>query len=470
MTPYEAVREEFDTPFELYPFQIKEVNTLARFDRCGFYWEAGSGKSAGVAHYALYRSLHSGIKHWIMPMPPILLLQWARFLRSIKDKRTGKPLSVTIYAGTLKQRQELDLNAQFILVSYGLLRNDFEKLSSFYTNREMGVVCDEAQALKNTESITHKAVKLLSEGRNLAMLTGTPLTTPMDAYAYIKLIAPVIYRNIRQFEKLHVKGTDEFGNTLAWDNLDLLADNMKFQASRVLRREVQAELPPVTFNLMVYELKPAHLKLYNRIAQEKLVEFEDGREINAISTQALYSALQQVVINWAHFEDDQTKEPAALELVDEVFDEIGPDAKLVVVANFIRSNAYLLEKLQKYGAVAVYGEVTAKEKQAAIQRFIEDPLCRCIILQPQSAGFGVDGLQHVCSDMLFLEAPTVAPPFYQVAARLDRDGQKSPVNCRIGVANRTVQARMFKRLLENDKTVNSVQGGYQDLKDAINGD
>ena len=443
---------------------------MAPFTRCGFYWEAGSGKTAGASHYALYHTLHSGVRHWILPMPPILLLQWARFLRSIKDKRTGKPLSVTVYAGTPKQRQALDLNAQFILLSYGLLRNDFEKLSTFYASRNMGVVCDEAHAIKNIESITHRAVKQLASDRNLALLTGTPLTTPGDAYAYIKLIAPSIYRNVRQFEKLHVKEVDEFGKILAWDNLDLLAENMKFQTSRVLRREVQAELPPVTFNLVVYELDPPHLKLYNRIAEEKLVEFEDGREINAISTQALYSALQQVVLNWAHFEDDETKEPAALALVDEVFDEIGPNAKLVVVANFIRSNAYLLEKLHKYGAVAVYGEVNAKGKQEAIRKFIEEPSCRCIILQPQSAGFGVDGLQHVCSDMLFLEAPTVAPPFYQVAARLDRDGQKSPVNCRIGVANRTVQARMFKRLLENDKTVNSVQGGYKDLKDAINGD
>ena len=72
--------------------------------------------------------------------------------------------------------------------------------------------------------------------------------------------------------------------------------------------------------------------------------------------------------------------------------------------------------------------------------------------------------------MLFLEAQTVAPPFYQVAARLDRDGQKRPVNCMIGVANRTEQARIFERPLENDETVNSVQGGYQDLKDAIYGD
>ncbi len=85
MTPHQAVREEFDFPFELYPFQIKEVNKLCEYDRCGFYWEAGSGKTAGYAHFALHHSITSGVKHWILLMPPILLLQWARYLGSIKD-------------------------------------------------------------------------------------------------------------------------------------------------------------------------------------------------------------------------------------------------------------------------------------------------------------------------------------------------------------------------------------------------
>lgn len=470
MTHYDAVREEFDLPFELYPFQVDSVNYLSLFPRAGFYAEPGTGKTAMSTHWALRHMLHSGVKHWIIAMPPILVLQWARFLRSITDRRTGRPLSVTVYTGGPAQRAKHDLGAQFVLMSYGLLRNDQHKLAEYYADRSVGLICDEAHAIKNVQSQTHKVVKDLAEDRHLALLTGTPLTTPIDAYAYLRLLTGnVVYRNFHQFERIHIKETDEYGKIVAWDNLELLADNMKLQTSRVLRREVQAELPAITYSLIPYDLAPAHQKLYDRIAQEKLVEFEDGREINAISTQALYSALQQVIINWSHFEDDPSKEPAALELIDEVFDEIGPTAKLAVVANFIRSNAYLLEKLQKYGAVAVYGEVSAKGKQEAINRFIEDPACRCILLQPRSAGFGVDGLQHVCSEMLFLEAPTVAPPFYQTAARLDRDGQKSPVNCRIGVANRTVQVRMFKGLLENDKTTNAVQGGYKDLKDAING-
>jgi SNF2 family DNA or RNA helicase len=470
MTPCECVRAEFDFPFELYPFQYDAVNELSIYTRTGFYWEAGSGKTAGITHWCLHHSLNSGIKQWVIVMPPILLLQWERWLKSIKSRRTGKPPSVTVYAGTPAQRKKLDLNVQFVLTSYGLLRNDFEYLMSAFADKQIGVICDEGHAVKNIQSLAHEAVKQLAEGRCLSLLTGTPLTKPIDAYAYINLIASKIYRNFNQFQLLHIKTKDIYGSVIAWDNLDLLASNMRVQTSRVLRREVQDQLPPITFTLMPYELAPGHQKLYERIAQEKLIEFADGREINAISTQALYSALQQVIINWAHFEDDQSKEPAALQLVDQVFDEIGPEAKLVVVATFIKSNNYLLDKLQKYGAVAIYGEVTSKGKHDALTRFTGDPTCRCILLQPQSAGFGIDGLQHVCSEMLVLEAPTTAPPFYQVTARLDRDGQRSPVNCRVGVANKTVQVRMFRHLLENDALINVVQGGYADLKDSIFGD
>lgn len=465
MTPYEAVREEFDFPFELYPFQVDAVNDLAQYDRVGFYWEPGTGKTAGSTHWCLSQD----IDHWIIVMPPILLLQWERWLTSIRHKRGGSPLNALVYSGAPKKRAALDLNVRFLLTSYGLFKNDFERLYGFYSGRRFGVVCDEGHAVKNIQSQTHKAVRDFATGHPLAILTGTPLTTPMDGYAYVKLIAPAIYRNLRQFENIHVKTRDDYGTVIEWDKLDLLKENMKCQSSRVLRREVQSQLPPITFTRINYDLAPSHLRLYERIAQEKLVEFEDGREINAISSQALYSAMQQIVINWGHFEDDDSKEPAALELIDEVFDEIGPTAKLAVVANFIRSNAYLSEKLQKYGVVAVYGDVSASNKQKAIQKFIRDPSCRCILLQPASAGFGVDGLQEVCSDMLVLEAPTVAPPFYQVTARLDRDGQKNPVNCRVAIANKTVQVRMFNNLLANDETINSVQRGYKDLREAISG-
>lgn len=471
MTPYERVREEFDFPFELRPYQIKEVNDLCLYDRAGFYWEAGSGKTAGATHWMLHWRLTSGVNQWVLPMPPILLGQWARWLRSVKHKRTRQPLKVVVYRGTPKQRKELakDWDADFILLSYGILKNDFDKLYDFMEHRNVGLVGDEGHAIKNIESDTHRAVKHFTEGRPLGILTGTPLTKPDDAYAYIRLIAPGVYRNQRQFERLHIKERDDYDRAVEWDNLELLHSNMRIQTSRIIRREVRADLPAIIYTPIHYDLAPEHYKLYKRLAEERLVEMDDGSEIDAISQQALASAMQQIIVNWGEFAEDESLKPAALDLVEETLDEIGEDKKLVVVANFVRSNRYLLKSLKNYGAVAIYGETSPSGRQQALDRFINDPACRCILLQPQSAGFGVDGLQHVCSEMLVLEAPTTPPPFHQVVARLDRDGQTSPVNCRVAIASQTVQVRMFKNLLQNDELVNSVQGGFKDLKEMIYG-
>lgn len=468
MTPYEAVREQFKFPFELRPIQIDGVNYLSQWDRVGFYWEPGVGKTAGSTHQAVYLGLTAGYRQWIVLVPPILLAQWEKWLRSITDLRTGQPLSTTIYAGTPKQRQKLTLDSEFIITTYGLLKNDFDRFYTHFEDKKLGVLADEATAVKNIESDTHKAVRMMAEGRPLLLLTGTPINKPLDAYAYIKLIAPGIYRNLRQFERLHVAEKDEYDNVVEWANMDLLASNMRVQTSRILLRDARADMPEPLFTQITYKLDPEHLKLYRRIAEERLVEFSDGSEIDAISASALRSALQQVVVNWGEFDENPERRPAVLDLIDEVMEEIG-DRKLVVAAHFRRTNAYLLKELSKYNAVAVYGDVAKAERSRAIQRFIDDPKCRLILLQPSSAGFGVDGLQHVCSDMLIVEAPTTPAPFNQVVARLDRDGQTHPVHCRIAIAQSTVQVGMFGSLLNNDALANSVQRSYQDLRDAVYG-
>ena len=487
MTPYELVRDRFAFPFELRKYQLQEVNRLSEGNigifhytgaggaqgdgqHAGHYDEPGTGKTAISTHQMLYQLEFHGVLHYIVLMPPILIPQWARWLRSITRKRSGERLTVTEYVGGPAQRKKLDLSSTFLLMSYQMFKNDFEILWDHFDGMLVGLNGDEGHAVKNVESINHKAFHhFVGAERPRMILTGTPLTKPGDAFGLCRLIAPGRYRNRRHFEQIHAGERDAYEKILTWNNLDVLKESMQINSSRILRREVQDQLPKVQFTPIVYDLAPGHKKLYERLSVEKLLEYDDGREINAINESALYAALQQIVINWAYFEDDERVRPAVLDVIDEIFDEIGPTAKLAVAAHFQRSNRTLLAALEKYGAVAVYGEVSSKQKQAAITRFIEDPSCRCILLQPSSAGFGVDGLQHVCSDMLIVEAPTTAPPFWQVVARLDRDGQKEPVNCRIAIAKKTVQVRMFKNLLANDTEINTVVRGCQDLKDAVLG-
>lgn len=467
VAPAERVREVFALPITPRAYQEAEINFLAQFERSGNYGEPGCGKTLMATYQALYWCLH-GTEQWVVLMPPILIDQWARWLGSITDMRTGKRLTVASYRGEPKERREIDLNAQFILMGYQIFKKDFDHLYETFAGRDVGLMADEAHAVKNIESDNHKALDMFSAGRPLVLLTGTPVNKPGDSYAYIKLIARKLYRNRRHFERLHVKEKDERDNPTEWQNLDVLANNMKVQTSRILRRDVRKELPPVQFDPKPYRLDPRHIKLYRRIAAERLVEFGDNNYVDAISASALRTALQQVVVNWPEFDGDPNLRPAVLDLIDETMEELD-GRKLVVVANFRRTNAYLLQALAQYNPVAIYGDVSMAAKLAAIDRFVQDPDCRIIQLQPASGGVGIDGLQHVCRDMLFVEAPTTPMPFWQTVARLDREGQKDSVHCRIATALGTVQVDMFKDLLENDEVANEVQGGYKDLKELVYG-
>lgn len=491
MTPYEAVREQYvfvdrnGKEIDLRPYQIEKVNLACQDLRHALYWEPGSGKTFGSTYWALYQKLANGYGQWWINMPPILLEQWRQWLSSVRRRSTGEPLTVTVYhesyaqmpAGVarsrlsaVKQRRYLPMDSEFILSSYGLFKNDYERIYTWFQGKRVGLINDEATAIKNTESDNHQSNKDFAQARPYMPLTGTPIAKPTDAYAYIRLLTDnTIYRNRRAFNKLHVEDFDPYDRPVAFKNLDLLAQNMRVQSSRILRREVQEQLPPVIFTPIPYRLADQHMELYQRLAKEKLLEYSNGAVIDAITPQKLRMALQQVVVNWPYFGQDERLRPAALDLIETVLEEIG-HKKLVVVANFRRSNAYLLQQLRPFGAVAIYGDVGPKERQSALVNFLHNDACRTIILHPESAGFGVDGLQHVCSDMLFVEAPAYALPFNQVLARLDRDGQLEAINCRIAIAQRTSQVRLFRMLLENDELANSVQGGYQDLKDSIYGD
>lgn len=468
MTPVELVRQRFDMPHAPRVYQAPEINILAETPRAGFYWEPGVGKTLGSTYWALYWTAVGNIEVWLVIMPPILIDQWEEWLVSCKHAGSGAPLKAVMYKGTPKQRAAIDLSrAEFILVSYEIFKRDFDHLLAAVQGRKFGGMCDEATAIKNIETDSHRAVHMFFEEAPLALLTGTPVNKPLDGYGYIRLIAPGVYRNKRQFEKLHVESYDEYENAEEYKNLELLAQNMKINSSRIIAREVRKDMPPCQIALVPYSLDDEHLKLYRRVASERLVELENA-VIDAVSSGKLRMALQQIIINWSTFAGKEDLRPKGLDLVEEILEEIG-DRKLVVAGYFQRTNTYLLEALKQFGAVAIYGLSTDKTKAEAKRRFINDKSCRVIILQPGAGGIGVDGLQHVCSDMLILEAPTRPDHFWQVIKRLDRDGQSLPVNVRIAVAKGTVQTRLFRNLMDNDALANKVQGGYQDLKESIYG-
>lgn len=466
--PIDLVLERYEFPFPPKPHQADTVNKYGKLDRHGYGWKPGCMKTMGTTLHACYLNSVRATKQWIILVPPIVLRNWSRFLEKVIDKSTGKPVTQTLYAGSPQQRHHLSLDAQFIMMSYDIFKRDFDRLEAHFTDRKVGLIADEAHKIKNMETVNFKAVKQMFDSRPMLLATGTPITSPDDAYTYMKFTNKKAYRNKRHFEQLHVGERDDYEKVISWINLDLLKKNFLVNWTMYTAEDIRSDVQPVTFIPIVYDLAPTHLKLYDQMVEEQMLELDDGRVIDAISASALYHKCQQIVCNWDVFSETESNQSAGIELVEEVLDEIGQE-KLMVVANYKMTNATLLRRLTPYNAVQIVGGLTDKQRNDNLDKFINDPACRVLIIQPEAGGVGLDGLQHVCNEGIFLECPTIPRQFEQAYARLAREGQKRQVNWRIAVANKTIQVKLHRDLLKKDATVVKVTGGIKTLREAIHG-
>lgn len=313
----------------------------------------------------------------------------------------------------------------------------------------------------------------MSVSRNLILMTGTPLTTPEDVYGYTRLTNPEAYRSKAWFEAMHVKGRDMFGAVSGWKNEEELNVNFLHNSARVFRREIDPDLPDVVYEPIVYELRPEHKAAYDKLAELALLEIDTGN-IDATTVQKLNTMLQQIIIGYEGFfetPDERAKarkQVAGFELLDETMTSLG-DRKQIVFAYYQKAIEALTSHGEKYGAVAVYGGLSDKQRNAALDKFVNDPSCRLLVGQPLSMGSGLDTLKDVCSDVLFLELPMIAKDFEQAVGRIDRNGQKHRCHVRIAVAEGTLQVRRQKSLLDKDEQANRIQLTYRDLRDWIFG-
>jgi SNF2 family DNA or RNA helicase len=473
----ETLKSHYDLPLNPRPDQIEDFESLVHLKRTALFNEPGLGKTFVSLMMALGRFEMGLAKRIIVVVPPILIENWAKTFAGFKRDRAAQssfaPLTPFIYRGTPSQRRKIleDIHLvqhPIIIVSIAIFRTEFALL---VTDRQPAhVILDEATCIKNVGTSNFRAFKTLFHDHSihsLSLLTGTPMNKPEDGYAYIRLKTPFIYKSYAMFESNHVAMKDTYNRPLSYKNLEELQRNLFLFSARRLRSELP-NMPSHQVIPMWYNLDPKHLKLYRTMVEDQFLEYTDGTKLDIKTVTELWIRLQQVVMNVAHFSRNESDRPAGLDVLDEVLEEIG-ERKLVVFAHYKMTNR-MLSRLYADKAVGIWGDLSSKQKESNLRRFIEDTNIRMIHLQPTSAGYGIDGLQRVCSDMLFLEVPMTPNLYEQCMARLVRDGQKECVNVRVALAQKTLQVKLFKALAEKQDLVNSIQFGVRDLKAALLGE
>ena len=188
-----------------------------------------------------------------------------------------------------------------------------------------------------------------------------------------------------------------------------------FEAITVPRSD--AALPP-ELAALIPQLDQADTQL-----QEALSSGNPGDQLSTLESMASSLATLRRYTAMA-------KLPAIAEQIEEdlVTSQI---PKLVVFAIHKICIRWLAEKLKKFNPVILSGDTPGHLRQTHIDKFQSDPNVRIFLGNIAAAGTGVDGLQNVCDEAIFVEQDWVPSSNAQAIMRLCRIGQRNPVRARV---------------------------------------
>ena len=136
-----------------------------------------------------------------------------------------------------------------------------------------------------------------------------------------------------------------------------------------------------------------------------------------------------------------------------VREEIRPDEKIVIFAEFRWEIKMIAERYKDLGTVTIYGANKGSEKVENLDEFLTNPKVRIVIAHPQSAGHGVTLVN--ARYMIFYSMSYSSELNNQSIARIERAGQRLPMFIYYLQCDETIDEVMYevvaaKSLTESD--------------------
>ena len=412
-------------PAPLHGYQWEGVSFLFRSHGALLADEMGLGKTvqASVA-LALLLDAQTDVRRALIVAPASLTLNWMAELDTWAPEVTVRRLQ-----GDLRDRVASYMLPIPVLVgSYEQIRAD--GLDRVPRDAFDLVVLDEAQRIKDRNSTTSLACRLLPRRRSWA-LSGTPLENKLDdistILAFLDPATPV--RPTRR----------EVTKSLAQMML------------RRLKSEVRGELPPVIQQDMSLELAPEQRRRYDAVWSERAsrVAVDDSDRPTAML--GLITELKGICNR-----DEPSGTSSKLDALRTVIDSAGPSARIIVFSQFVQSLKWISERLSFRHDLLV-GSMDMASRESAMRSFRTGPGPRALLVSLRAAGVGLN-LGETSHVVLFDRwwNPAVENQAIYRAHRFDRH---EPLHVVRFIVRNTIEERIALILQEKKRLFEKVVEG-----------
>lgn len=381
-------------------------------------------------------------KHCPVPFETLILdrpKNWALLAKKPLDNKTGEPL------------------LRFVMVNYEqLLTKRFPDL----LNYRFGLaILDESTMVKNSFAKRSKKTKILVDRIPRAvLLTGNPAPNgPLDLYSQFLILDPHIlgYTNYYPFRNRYSVLQNQVvrGKTIKLvvgyreDRIEKeLRPRMAPYVFQILKSEC-LDLPPKIYTTREVYMGPEQARAYRTMRDQAVAEFKGGR-LTAPVVLARMTRLSQISGGFFPNPDDGSvtpfsPNPKLLEL-EKVLDEM--EGKFILWTRF-RAELYAVERfLTEKGikTVRLDGDVPIEERQAAVDKFQNDPNVRGFIGITSCGKFGLTLTE--ARTMIYYSNSYEFEVRNQSEDRAHRAGLKHPVTYVDLVMAKTVDNLILKAL------------------------
>jgi len=384
-----------------YSLSDKFVGELRDYQKAGFDWmnflnefsfgglladDMGLGKTIQALSLLQKVADKNPSSTSLIIAPTSVVFNWV-----IEIGRFTPDLTYLVHYGTRRSKDFRRLKKyNLVLTTYGHLRRDVSFLKDM---RFTYVILDESQNIKNPQSETSKAVRLLEAQSRLA-LTGTPVeNNTMDLWSQFAFVNPGLLGDQAFFKDSFMRPIEKEKNIQVADTLKRLI--FPFILRRT-KEDVATELPPKVESITHSPMLEAQQALYDkwRISyRDNILEEIESKGINKSKFKVLegLTKLRQIACHpglvTKSFNESSGKFEALKEMVEEIISE---NHKVLIFSQFVQ----MLQIIKRYFDEAdinySYLDGSTKDRKTPVQNFQEKDEIKTFLISLKAGGTGLN--------------------------------------------------------------------------------
>jgi non-specific serine/threonine protein kinase len=403
---------------------------------------------------AAYRNQQQQVQevgnHALIVVPKSLVANWQR-----EAEKFTPDLKFLEYTGNFRKKDTTTFkDYDVILTTYGVLLRDIELFSKY---RFDTVILDESQAIKNPNSQSAKATRLLKADHRLVM-TGTPVeNNTFELWSQFAFLNPGLLGSMDYFRK-------EFANPIEANGDEKTAKLLRqLVYPFILRRtkeQVAPELPPRTERVVYTDMDSAQKKLYAQTRERYRAEL-----LGLIETEGMNDArfkilegllrLRQIAIHPKLVEGSYKGEAPKFEFLLETLETLqAENHKALIFSQFVEILKLLRKELDARKIPYMYLDGQTQNRQDRVDTFQNDASIPFFLISLKAGGVG---LNLTAADYVIHLDPWWNPAVeMQAADRAHRIGQDKPVIIYKIIARDSVEEKILQLQEKKKNLVNQL--------------